>query len=217
MKLKNLRFNLLIVIEGLPCSGKTRIVRRLAKELPAALIPELDLRVSLRNRERINFYTNDFKKSQESCCNSIKKVVVMDRYFLSTIAFEETLKSLSKRKLFNSRLMTLYDLRHCCGEKFYFLLLRWNLLKRPDIVFYLKVPVDVSMERQNKIKKNSSKYNIWRNKKFLHEFQRFCLKNAEKYYSIKPIIINASLSFDEIYPMILKEIEESINSKNETE
>lgn len=206
--------NALIVLEGLPCSGKTTIARRLAKDLSAVLISESSPGTQVKNLERINFYLNDLRKGQNSHNGS---VFIVDRYFLSTIAFEEVLKSLIERKLLGSHISTLYDLKRCCGRRFYGLLIGHRILAKPDLVFHLKISADVSIKRQRKVEKNVFKYNIWRNKKFLSEFQNFCLRNSKKYYKADPIIIDANLPLNEIYIIILKRLKRFIKLKNEPE
>jgi shikimate kinase len=208
--LKQSNYKELIVLGGLPCSGKTTIARRLSKELSAVLIPDLFPQICLDGRKRLYIYLNDLRKCHDSYQ---KKISIAEHYFVSTLAFEKSLKFLTQKKLINSRISDLYDLKHCCGLKMYSVLLKHNVLRQPNIIFYLKVPVNISLERQKKVRRNDSAFSIWRNKKFLYEFQNFYLKNVQKYYSIKPIIIDASLSIEEIYNIISKRLKTLVKLK----
>jgi len=205
IKLKRFNRNLIIILEGLPCSGKTSIAKRLSQNLPATLIPELLNEKLKKDKRRINFYINDLIKSSNSY---IDNVVIIDRYFLSTIAFEEAIKTLKKKKLITKHNLDSYDFHNFRAKQFYSFVIGRNIIRQVDIVFYLKVPAADSIKRQHRENKKffKDKFNIWQDPKFLKEFQRFCLKNLKKYYSVSPIIINGRLTFDKIYAIVLNRL-----------
>jgi len=201
---KKFNRNLRIVLEGLPCSGKTSIAKWLSQELSTVSTPELFNEKLKKDKRRINFYINDLIKSSSSTDN----IAIIDRYFLSTIAFEETIKTLKKKRLITEHNLNLYDFHNFCAKQFYSFAISHKIIRQPDIVFYLKISVADSVKRQLQKNKRFSKdkFNIWQTPQFLKEFQKFCLKNFKKYYSVSPIIIDCHLTFNKICATILDKL-----------
>lgn len=203
-KSKNYNDNLVIVIEGLPYSGKTSLAKQLAKSLNIKFVKEFLFRIKFSDKRRINFYINDLLKSLE-CSN---RATIIDRYFLSTIAFEEAFKKIYKQKV-NKKFADIYDRQHFCALKFYSLLLRKGILKYPDIVVYLKISPFESLRRR-KIKEKIDYNNPWFNTRFLKAFQNYCIKRICFWYKAKPIIINGSLTIKEIISILKKKLNKFI-------
>lgn len=194
----------MIVLEGLPCAGKTTIAKWLSRELSTIFIPELFDEKLKKDKRRINFYINDLIKGS----NHLDDNIVIDRYFISTIAFEETIKVLKKKRLISEHNLGLYDFRNFHAKQLYAFLLKYSVIRQPNVVFYLKISATDSIKRQYREKRGFSKlkdeFNIWQIPQFLKEYQNFCLKNLKKYYSINPIIININgrLTLSNIYTII---------------
>lgn len=202
-KSKKYQNNLVIVLEGLPCSGKTTLAKRLTKYLNIKLAGESLFLINRRDKRRINFYLNDLLKNSESR----KETTVIDRYFLSTLAFEEVFRKVYGKKMKKITAdISLYDPQNFCASKLYSVFLRRGILKRPDLVFYLKISPAESLKRRIARGKINHKNNPWSDIKFLTAFQNYCIKNGQFWYKSKPIIINGNLTMKEIASIIKRRI-----------
>ncbi|PIV38251.1 hypothetical protein COS31_00435 [Candidatus Roizmanbacteria bacterium CG02_land_8_20_14_3_00_36_15] len=196
---KNCRNNSVIVIEGSPCSGKTSLAKRLAKDLNIKLVKELLFKIKPNDKRRINFYINDLLKSLKND----NETTVIDRYFLSTVAFEEAFrKTYGQKKL----IADTYDRQHFCALKLYPFFLQRSILKYPNIVLYLKISPLESLRRR-KMKEKVNYRNPWFDIRFLEAFQGYCVTKIRFWYKVEPIIINGSLTMKEIIAILKKKLD----------
>ncbi|MCL4379417.1 hypothetical protein M1589_02615 [Candidatus Marsarchaeota archaeon] len=139
-KLATSNSNKLIVLEGLPGSGKTSHLEYLSKFY--STISEISSKMPKNPNDEF-FLNNDIKKYRLA---SKKELTIMDRNYVSSLAF-----SFSK----------LLDL-----DFTFFHVLRWYLCKRragllwqPYFYIYIKTPVPCSIAR----KKRKKPHRIWSN------------------------------------------------------
>jgi len=195
---------MVIVLEGLPCSGKTTIARYLAKSFKARLIAELPSRHFSKGKKRKKFYLNDLRKSRNA---QMGRIIILDRYFLSTIAFEEAFRIVFLNKKIKNFNISLYDFQDFDAKNLYHQFLQKRVLVLPSFVFYIKISPKESLKRRlTREKKAYSNLDPWLNLRFLESFQNYCLKNICSLYKIKPVIINGALPQETIFAIIKKSL-----------
>jgi len=196
--------NIVIVLEGLPCVGKTSLAKIIAQEFNAVLVSELPSKSSVKNKLRKVFYLNDLQKSKKAYN---QKPVVVDRYFLSTLAFEKAFQAVyTGRAKKITAIRNIYNSQNFRAQKLYKLLVRNKTLRCPNIVVYIYISPAESIRRRRLRRTKIDENNPWLNKAFLKKFQDYCLRNIEFWYKIKPIIINGNLTIKEIKSILEKEI-----------
>lgn len=83
---------MIIAIEGLACVGKSTLIQRLSSELSATCVPEVVPEVVNHCCDHGHgfagpYYANDLAKScQAATAAQFNKIVLVDRYYVSTIA-----------------------------------------------------------------------------------------------------------------------------------
>jgi len=193
---------MLIILEGLPGSGKTTLAKRLSRKLKGVLIPQIILRFprnyknfSISKKERF-FMKNDlekYKKASKALKN--KQWVIMDRGIFSTLAYNYALTRLKKGNTYES-------------------VLNWykkyeKNFTAPQIIFLLKVSLKTSLRRKNRLLSKTFVRNLlWTNINFLKELEIFYQNLLPKLgkRNIKIIRINANQSLKKVLQNILKKI-----------
>ena len=142
----------LVILEGLPGSGKSSLLRALESQLKVATVPEMVATVDMELPTP--FLDHDLKKYAIARRPGI---TVMDRGVDSTLAVELADPESKTCSLTIEAVRRAYANGH---------------LTKPDVVIYLRVPVDVSLARQN-----AWNAPLWRN--------RVLLESVEKYYQTR--------------------------------
>jgi dTMP kinase len=110
------------------------------------------------------------------------KIVICDRYFISTISYGMLDVEKDWLKALNSK----------------FLL--------PDIIFIIDVPVEVSIER---IKASRFGFELFEEKKKLEKIRNNFLELSKEYKNC--FVINGNRSIEEVHKEIVKIVEEKLN------
>ena len=199
--------SLFIVFDGLDGSGKGEMVERLEEHLVDKGIKVLvtkeptdgrygkQIRDILR-KERdpraggelcLKLFVKDrgehLKKEIEPFLKQDESVVVCDRYYYSTMAFQRT-QGVDMEKLIIENMA----------------------FRTPDIAFILDLPVEIALERVEKRGKNKEKFE---QPEFMGELRENFLKlGKELEDNIK--IIDASKSKDEVFSQIKEEVDKII-------
>ncbi len=201
---------ILIVFEGIDSSGKETQSRLLERELskrgfPVALFsyPDyeseygkiikkfLEGKINLNPDEQFLLYLLDIAKDKEKVRQKLQNeyVVIMDRYFLSTIAYQ-------------------------CANHFDYeaakKMIKLINLPVPSIVFYLEIPIDIAQRRKNKQKGMGDRFEM--DVEFLGKVIRFYEKMMEeRFLTSNWVKLNSEDKPESINRKILLRIEELIN------
>lgn len=171
-----------VALEGIPGSGKTTLrsiievddlsIDRVEQILPGD--PEDDYDLGLDK-----IIQSDLLKTKRTASGE-HRIVVLDRYYLSTLAYQFSYDSMNKTNTYGN-LKKLYDDYLENGE-----------LVTPDVTFYIDTPVEESYARKNRVPGGS----IWEDKIFLGLNQVY-YRNQEGFY-----IIDGSKGLGEIQHII---------------
>lgn len=171
----------LVILEGLPGSGKSSLLTALKDRLGVATVPEMVATVDMELP--IPFFDHDLKKYAMA---RRPGVTVMDRGVDSTLAVELADPGSKTCSLTIEAVRKAYANGH---------------LTKPDVVIYLRVPVDVSLARQN-----AWNAPLWRN--------RVLLESVERYYQSRlvdqsnVIEIDATQDRGTVVEQVIKQLEE---------
>lgn len=128
-------------------------------------------------------YTTDFLKDKEKIrkWKKERKIIISDRYFTSTLAYQ-CLKGFPLKSALEIA----------------------NLFKfpKPDLVIYLKVSPEISIQRKLKEKKNLDRHEA--DKEFLSELDNFYEKLIKNQIFGKWIVIDGEKSIEEVFKEIKK-------------
>jgi dTMP kinase len=202
---------MLIVIEGADGTGKNTqrklLVDRLSKrglEVKYHHYPDYDYDYGKMIRsyldraremsvgELLLVYLVDMIKDKSKIAQELDEgnIVILDRYFFSTVAYQST-GGFEYEKA--KKIVKLLD------------------LKMPDVVFYLNVPVEISMERKDKQRM------LEENRKGdRHEADKSLHRNIRKYYKMmikegfgskKWFVIDAARKPKEVHASIMKALD----------
>lgn len=184
---------MIIVIEGIPGSGKTSLQKHLSKELGLFSIPEVLIKKQTKNipnarmQQQKWFWENDMRKIELALK---KKKAVLDRNYVSTLGYNW---SIPDNEPLYKKLLNLY-------------IKNINKIKKPDCYIYLDVPVKLSLKRKNRL---NSKTDEWTDKKFLinyKKFYNFFFSSLEK--EIQIIRVDASLPMKDIIIYTIKRLKQ---------
>lgn len=147
---------MLYVLEGLPGAGKTSTLNMVGKKDGFSTVEQvIPHHLCSEEAEEYYFYS-DYLKYKKAIAAQKKTTVVMDRGYLSTLAYNYACD-----KLFKSN--NYAKIKKRFKQK-------GNIFFKPSIVLYIAVDVNESLSRKNRINKNSS---IWCNKDFLFYMNEF--------------------------------------------
>lgn len=149
---------MIIVLEGLPGSGKTTLSKRLSNFYDGTHVPEI-VRPKTRLCNNEFYFHNDILKYQIANKNN-HILSFMDRNFLSTLAFNYSDDRISKTSNYKSVVNWLK------------LQKEQVILYEPDIYLYLDLSVEQSLDRQNKDNQDT----MWTNRNFLIYLRKFYIK-----------------------------------------
>lgn len=136
---------MIVVFEGLPGTGKTTAAFTLAAKLKVVCVPEIvipllqsDERFDIEEEEREKLYL----RNDEEKCRLAKKaddgLVIMDRNYLSTLAYNYSRLAVEKNPFYN-KVLAWY--RGTLGKK----------LCRPDFYIFLEGDLTHSFDRKNRM------------------------------------------------------------------
>jgi thymidylate kinase/glycosyltransferase involved in cell wall biosynthesis len=171
----------LIVLEGLPGSGKSVLLSRLATIPHLRVVAEMV--ALIEESQALSYIDHDIKKYAAACCG---KLTVMDRGIDSTLAVESHWSDSDAYRLSQEVVSTarsngaLYD---------------------PELIIYIDIPVATSLSRQNVW--NSP---LWRNKELL-----FSVKNyyERQYAGRKNVItIDGTQSIQSVYRDVIRALQQ---------
>jgi|UniRef100_A0A7J2U599 dTMP kinase len=197
---------MLIVLEGIDATGKTTISKML-KELMESrgfsvalyAYPNktsiygsiiklfLDSKLSLTPEEQFFLYILDMFRDREDVLNKLSKgfIVIMDRYFTSTIAYQ-------------------------CAQSFNYdfakKIIEYLKLPKPDVIIYLDLDPKIAIERKLRQKENLDIFE--REEIFLAKVRKLYFTMIEEGYPTRNWIkVTASKNIGEVY----NEVIESLN------
>lgn len=190
---------MLIVFEGIDGCGKGTQIEMLKKELSAAVFkyptnktPELNAflekRMELDQRDVFNLFLKDIKNEQNEVKEALKKgIVILDRYVLSTIAYEKDGVSYSESKS---------------------IVLNMNFLK-PDLILLMDMDPKISQERKKK-QKLLDRYEA--DVTYLEKVRKNFLELAKERF-LTPIWhkIDASQSVSDVHQQIMDVVKAELN------
>ncbi len=198
-KLINIPNTKIFVLEGLPGSGKTSIwnyFRRDKKILTVKQILPAEPKFDQSMNQSFYFKSDELKT--EKCLNSNKQFCLLDRYYVSTLAFYWAYDKIHKTKTYKIT----FD--------WYKKSLQNRKLIKPFFVFYINTPLTMSLKRKKRIA--NIKYDIlWLNKKFLRYFNNYY---NYFYQNIEPQTKVIKLLGDKSLDVLIKNIKLKIYGKN---
>ena len=200
---------ILIVFEGIDGSGKETQSRLLEKELSRRGFPVLlfsypdyeseygkiinaflESKINLNAYEQFLLYLLDIVKDKTEVIQKLQKgyVVIMDRYFLSTIAYQ-------------------------CANHFDYVtakeMIKLINLPVPSVIFYLDIPLEVAQRRKNRQKGIGDRFE--KNGEFLRQVIKIYGKMMEDDFPSRWVKLNSNDIPESINRKILFSVEELIN------
>jgi len=182
---------IIVALEGLPGAGKTTIknelvvgnlsIDRIQQMFPANFSIDKDLTLK-------DIKVSDYLKTN-AIEDSIKEIVLLDRYYLSTLVYE-------KASDIFYRVINFPDLNREYREAF-----KLGKLIKPDIIFFIDITPKLSIFR----KKQRIGYDkLWTNKIFLNLQRQSYLKYKEIHFingndDINHIKLYMSIKIEELY------------------
>jgi thymidylate kinase len=185
------------VLEGLPGAGKTTLLERFDKHKTIQTIQQI-LPFEPINDQAMDasFYISSEQLKANEIANSSKNFCLLDRYYVSTLAFYWAKDQIDKTNkyadVFNwyKQAMLKHDI--------------WQ----PFMVFYIDVDPTLSVERKNRTNNEEIK-NLWGDKiflKYFSEYYEYFYNNIEPRTNV--CYISGNLSLDEVEKIIKKAIYE---------
>jgi thymidylate kinase len=195
---------MLIILEGLPGTGKTTLARKLAKRFRGILIPQIILsshniyqKFPPMEKEKF-FIRNDLEKYKKASQGlKKKKWVIMDRGIFSTLAYNYAFTCLEG--------INTYKMVRDWYEK------NKKIFILPQIIIFLEIPLITSLKRKNRLTlKMERKKLLWVNHYFLKEMKAFYHKFLKriKDKNIRILKINAKKPLKKVFNEICLKIEE---------
>lgn len=179
----------ILALEGTPGAGKTSVIIELIKDdalTDSLRIPELNIDLASEKSEddlKISkLYLNaeiDKAKSVREALNKYE-YIVLDRTFLTTLAYSY---ALSKKKKKTQDYKNLMDYFKKLDRKYHF--------PRPNYLFYLTIPLTVSLARRARFS-HLEDFKNWFDLEFLKYFTDFYKKNFSELKMPKPVFIDTT-------------------------
>lgn len=196
---------MIIVIEGLPGTGKTTICQRINSELNYNFVPQrtADFFIAekklygLEHREKLYFFNDEAKSALATnyINNFPETPVIMDRYYISTLAYNYAASKLSNNKSFYQEALHWYKKS-----------INKELIK-PDLYVYLVTTPNTSL----KLKSRKSSNEFWSNPKALHVMDNYYSLFFPKVESeINVVKINVADDRDRVYMEVLNAINKRV-------
>ena len=164
---------MIVVFEGLPGTGKTTAVLTIAAKLKAVCVPEIvvpllqsDDRFDIEEKERERFY---FRNDEEKCRlakEANNGLVIMDRNYLSTLAYNYSRLAVEKNPFYNE---VLAWYKGNLGKK----------LCRPDFYIFFEGDLTHSFDRKNRMVDGSRVWTSIKHLKAMVEYYRKFFKKIE--------------------------------------
>lgn len=178
--------NKIIVLEGLPATGKTTLADSFKRNV--ITIPEIVLNRHGEEQEGELFYfRNDLEKIRIARKQQLP--VLVERSYFTTLAHNYS------RLILDGSLDFFKILEAFAKNK-----ARENLT--PDLYIFLDIGVDLSLTRKNRA---IDQQNIWTQEKYLkviHEFYKYCFDLLEP--DVPYVKIDGRLSIDDLYKNVEK-------------
>jgi thymidylate kinase len=195
------RQNKLIVIEGLPCAGKTTLVHKIKENLDYEVVPEISELLSEdeffpgngTNLKEIIEIAEWFMNKERERTQIAKRLlfnhnVVMDRSYVTSIAYNcayERYTGIVSAEMLNKKI---YEEVH-----------KGNILL-PTAFVYLKITPDTMKERRKRkvYRKSAELPDFWMEKRFIDTF----ISTYESYFSTINVpvkLIDGEKSEDSVY------------------
>jgi len=194
---------MLIILEGLPGTGKTTLAKKLVKKFRGILIPQIILSSQniyqkfLPMEKEKFFIRNDLKKYKKASQGlKKKKWVIMDRGIFSTLAYNYAFTRLEE--------INTYKMVRDWYEK------NKKIFSLPQIIIFLEIPLITSLKRKNRLTlKMRRKKLLWANPYFLKEMKAFYHKflTRIKDKNIRILKINAKKPLKKVFNEICLKIE----------
>jgi len=184
---------MMVVLEGLPGAGKTTLIERLVNEHGYAAVPEMMLEYTDPDTGFISFeFERRFLQNDELKCARAKDLlelypaVVMDKNYISTLAFN-------------------YAVTACRKGDAYDEVVGWYrrneaVLVKPDLYFFLSLPIGLSFSRKGRTEDATS---FWNSKDVLNSMNEFY---KSKFSQFDPAIPMYTLNAEKPQDQVLNEI-----------
>lgn len=189
----------IFTLEGLPGSGKTSTWNHFKKDKKILRIRQiLPVEPKFDQAMRQSFYFRSDELKTKKCLKSNKQICLLDRYYVSTLAFYWAYDKIHKTKTYK----IVFD--------WYKKSLQKRKLFKPFFVCYINTSLNTSLKRKNRIA--SIKYdNLWLNKRFLRYFNNYY---NYFYKNIEPQTKIIKLSGDKLLHVLIENIKLKIYGKN---
>lgn len=189
-----------VVLEGLPCSGKTSVLNVLKKN---KIIVIDELRLERNSESTFNYLTQEINRKKRIINNNYDSQIILgDRSIISTITFEAARLSYNSSKINETNFACLEDL--CLSKE----------IVMPSTIIYFDVSIENSRLRQELRDRDILEGRLWYEKDFLNlikEANEFFLSTLVKDSNLTSYRLNSNtLDLDTMY----KETFKILNGKN---
>ena len=150
----------------------------------------LDNELELSVEEQFLLYLLDMLKDKKEVMQKIDEgfIVIIDRYFLSTIAYQ-------------------------CANNFEYEKAKHIIkslgLPLPSIIFYLEIPISVAIERKSNQKRNLDRFE--KNKRFLKKITKVYEKMMKENFPTRWIRLDTTRELEKIHEEVLLKVYKLIN------
>lgn len=185
----------MIVLEGLPGAGKTTIkdcfidnnnVEAVDQILPDN--PEDDSKLTLA------FIKTSEKLKTEKFNSSMKKIVLFDRYYVSTLAYHWAYDAVFKTSTFEE------------VYRWYLTSLKAREINKPFLILYIKIPTKYAFSRKKRISSKTSN-NPWLRADFLEKFVEY----YEYFFlNIEPETLVININGDKPFKKVIEEVKKYV-------
>lgn len=147
---------MLYILEGLPGAGKTSFLRKISKKEGFGTVEQIIPHNICNSKLEEYYFHSDYLKHEKAFYLQRKSIVVMDRGYLSTLAYNYAFDKIFKSNNYKN-IKKRFDLKS-------------DIFLRPCVFVYIKISVDESLIRKRRKSKDNS---IWCNKDFLFYMSKF--------------------------------------------
>lgn len=195
-KVKTYKTERIIAVEGMPGAGKTTFIKKYIHNETASL-PQLQI----KNRRVLNadtletsisfLETEDYKTKQINILEEHSKEVVLDRTFITTLAYCYARSKLNGKPEEYASLFNMHSkIKHT--------------ITLPTHLVYMDVSVNKSLQRRNAFSRDE-RYKNWFNPTFLGYLKEFYDIELKKVLPLTPLYIDTSnLTRDEVFRSVKK-------------